>query len=76
MSTIKNTGFVFISWHSSSGISTLNISQTVTPEPIKHTIFWKDSVRSSSCIKYFAQTVTKFLLQSTENTENEPFVKS
>ena len=30
-------------------ISTLNISQTVTLKPIKHTIFWKNSIRPFRC---------------------------
>ena len=30
-------------------ISTLDISQTVNPEPVKHTIFWKNSKRCFRC---------------------------
>ena len=30
-------------------IFTLNISQTVTPKPMNHTIFWKNSKRSFRC---------------------------
>ena len=30
-------------------ISTLDISQTVTPKPMNHTIFWKNSKRSFRC---------------------------
>ena len=68
--------FGIFCWLSSfSDISILNISQMVTPKPINHTILWKSLTRSFRCSKYFAQTVTNFLLSSAENTKkNESFV--
>ena len=64
--------FGIFCWLSSfSDISILNISQMVTPKPINHTILWKSLTRSFSCSKYFAQTVTNFLLSSAENTKKK-----
>ena len=53
--------------------ATFNISQTVTPNPINHTIYWKTQQDLSGTLIYFAQTETNFLLPSIGKTENEPF---
>ena len=65
VSTLKNTGFRFrfFCWLSNFfDISTLNISWTLTPKPINHAIFWKNSIRFFNC----TQTATNFLLSSAE----------
>ena len=51
MSTLENTRFRYIfpdsaGFFYSCTICTLDISQTVTPKPINHTISWKNSRRS------------------------------
>ena len=50
ISTLEDTQFhYFLLTQKFSDISTLDISQTVTPKPMNHTIFWKDSKGSFRC---------------------------
>ena len=55
--------------NSFSDISTLNISQMVTPKPIDHAILWKIWQDLSGALNILPQTVTNFLLSSAENTK-------
>ena len=54
-------------------ISTLDISQTVTPRPIKHTFSKRTQRDLSDALKCFAYIVTDALLPSAKNTKNETF---
>ena len=50
ISTPENTGFRYFSLTKDFFyICTLNILQVVTQKPIKHTIFWKNSIRIFRC---------------------------
>ena len=52
----------------------LNISQTVTPKHINHTIFWKNSIKCPRGTETFWLHVINSLLSSAENTKIEPFL--
>ena len=50
ISTLQDTEFhYFLLTQQFFDISTLHILQTVTPKPMNHTIFWKNSKRSFRC---------------------------
>ena len=63
MLTFEYRVLVYFWWPCSFfDICTLDISLTVTPKPINHTIFWNKSEDFSIAPKCFAQTVNKVLL--------------
>ena len=55
-------------------ITILNISQTVTPKPINHTIFWKNAIRSFRDIELFCPHWLIFCRHQEKNTKYEPFL--
>ena len=73
MTTLKNTGFwYFLLIQYFFYIFTLIISQSLLTISFSEK---KNQYYLSGPLKYFAQTVTNFLLPSAENTKNESFLK-